>query len=440
MGEAVVQNAFVLFGGYTGSAATRSMPFLSELRARGLSVLVVDQPVAGADRSPISEAFLGYVADTLLTPANDPTRSVLLERVRAWARAYRIRGMLCIQEVWVEAAALAADYLGLPSPGLRAGSVCRNKHLQRLYLEAWSPAVASVPPEQRLAATRSFKGFPAVLKPTGRSCSAGVQLIRDREHLRSVLLTYPPHEDLLLEQRIVGREYSVESLVQNGRVIFESVTEKATNEDGSNFFVEMGHTVPATNLATHERAHLLDVNRAILHRLAFADGMAHAEYRVSAAGEVRLMEVAARPPGDCLLSLYHLATGQPLEPALISIALGEDVAYGPPVRYARQVYLDHEPRRLRDVVVHSAYGVAPDWFYETGERQLGGPGAADGRPELREILILKRRGDVLSSIASSYDRAVTFLIDAPTPAELNELEKQLRQQISILTEPACLAA
>jgi ATP-grasp domain len=440
MVRTVVQDAFILFGGYSGSAATRSLPFLTELRARGLGVLIVDQPVAGADPGPVTEALHRYVEDLCLTPASDQTRSVLMQRVQGWARAYRLRGVLCIQEVWVEAAALVADYLGFPSPGLRAGRICRNKHLQRLYLEDWSPAVTSLPPEERRVASRSFATFPAVLKPTGRSCSAGVQLVLDREHLRRAFLAYPPHEELLLEARIVGREYSVETLVQSGRVVFENVTEKVTNEAGSNFFVEMGHTVPATNLDADESAHLLAANRAILHRLGFADGMAHAEYRVSDGGEVYLMEVAARPPGDCLLSLYHLAAGQPLEPVLISLALGEQVAYARPVRYARQVFLDHEPDLLRDVVVDDAGGVAPVWFYETGERRLARPDVADGPPALREILILKRRGELLSSITSSYDRAVTFLIDARTPAELNELESRARQQISVLTEPARLAA
>jgi hypothetical protein len=152
------------------------------------------------------------------------------------------------------------------------------------------------------------------------------------------------------------------------------------------------------------------------------------------------MEVAARPPGDCLLSLYHLATGQPVEPALISLALGEHVTYARPVRYARQVFLDHEPDLLLDVVVDDAGGVAPVWFYETGERRVARAGAADGPSALREVLILKRRGELLSSITSSYDRAVTFLIDAPTPAELDELDNRVRQRISILTEPARLVA
>ena len=121
-----------------------------------------------------------------------------------------------------------ADLLGLPSPGLRATRVCRNKHLQRRYLPEHSPHSVLVDNAALCPSTSSghvptgsgpstssgrvttgsgpstgsghvptgsghvttgsgrvvdWSIFPAVVKPTGREASSGVQRIEDRAGL-----------------------------------------------------------------------------------------------------------------------------------------------------------------------------------------------------------------------------------------------------------------
>jgi hypothetical protein len=75
------------------------------------------------------------------------------------------------------------------------------------------------------------------------------------------------------------------------------------------------------------------------------------------------MEAAARTPGDGIMPLYHLATGRPVEPAIIRIALGETAEHPAPQRYARQVYFEHECGLLRDVEVRWP-GIEPVWVTE----------------------------------------------------------------------------
>jgi hypothetical protein len=168
-----------------------------------------------------------------------------------------------------------------------------------------------------------------------------------------------------------------------------------------------------------------------VRRLGFTDGVAHAEFRVTREGRVYLMEIAARTPGDGLLALYHLSTGVPMEPEILRIALGRPASYPDPVRYARQVYLDHVPGVLEDVKV-SRPGVTAQWAPEGDIWPTPRPGAPSDGPALRNVLVLKEPATVLGELHESDDRAVTCLCDARTPEELDDLERRIRDSISVV--------
>ncbi|GAA3053151.1 hypothetical protein GCM10020000_38590 [Streptomyces olivoverticillatus] len=101
--------------------------------------------------------------------------------------------------------------------------------------------------------------------------------VASADELRAHLAGYPGHETLLVEEKVAGQEYSVESLVQSGKVVFASVTRKETTESHAQSFVELAHSVPGTCDGAEET--LLEANQRMLERLAFADGIAHSEWR-----------------------------------------------------------------------------------------------------------------------------------------------------------------
>lgn len=422
--------AFVLFGDLP-----KLGPYLAELTTRDLRALVV-APVPTTPAEQRAVQFMreqGHplcgVDDAAFALASDlPT---IVDRVRSWAGRYAIEGVFSAAETFVEAAAAVADLLGVPSPGLRAAAVCRNKYLQRVYLEEWSPTFHLVTQTSAQAASSRWSiPYPVVVKPLRLYSSIGVRVLSDADGLMTHLGTVAAGDGVLVEERIDGDEISVEAIVHDGRVAFESITAKITNETVSDCFVEMSHTVPCSSLPESVRRDVLSVNRAVLERLDFRSGIAHAEYRVTGHGRVALMEVAARPPGDGILHLYHLSTGQPVEAALVAVALGDSVTYPRPVRRARQIYLDHERGRLRDVVV-SGSDVRPTWVVDTGIWPEMRPGRPVDPAGVRAIVVLKDRGHVLAPIRESSDRAVTVLFDAPSAAELDALEARVRAAITI---------
>ncbi|MBT2454870.1 acetyl-CoA carboxylase biotin carboxylase subunit family protein [Streptomyces sp. ISL-86] len=430
--------AFILTGAFW--VVCRNPRYLEELSARGLKILLITpesyrEAAQSARKDPDHPASLideiAYVDGSLdqegsFTPG-------FVAQARGWRGKYTVRGAYAVGETLVEQTGLLCDALGLRGPGLRATRVCRSKYLQRWYLEEFSPATLVVPPGGREDADLAVLAYPVVAKPATRHSSSGVVAVEDEAALRELLLGYPDHETLLIEQKVTGQEYSVESLVQHGEPVFTSVTCKETTESGAQTFVELAHSVP--NASTEANGALLAANRRMLDALGFRDGIAHAEWRIGADGRPYLMEVAARTPGDGLLALYHLATGAPMEPEIVRIALGETASYPAPRRYTRQVYLEHEAGTLGDVTLDWP-GVAPVWVGDGGMWPQTVPGAAEDPGALRALLVLKEAGAPLQPLTSSDDRAVTFLIDAPTPAELNALEQRVRAAVTLTTDPA----
>jgi biotin carboxylase len=421
----MTEPAIVLLGGLV---ATWNHRFLRAAHERGLRVLLVDRAqarlgqarsAAGADHPWRRIADLGE---------HDPEATgAILDTCLDWARSYDIRGVCCLREEFVPSTALVADVLDLPSPGLRAARVCRNKHLQRRYLARWSPHSALA------AQAVDWSQFPAVLKPAGRLASSGVRLVNDADELRASLAEYSSDEVLLLEELVQGQEYSVESLSHRGVRRYAEVTEKrTTSDDGEPYFVELGHTTPAP-LPGELRDRLLATNDEILQRLDFDTGMAHAEYRIGDNGRISLIEIAVRPPGDAILNLHALASGGSLEDALVGLAVGEDPAVPATAnRWARQVFLPHSPGTLAGMEITGPLDVELRWFDSTTPRDLvPDVSRADDPPTVRCVMALKPVGTQLTALRESVDRAATFVIDAATESELDDLERTVRAAVRL---------
>ncbi|OLF07352.1 hypothetical protein BLA60_27665 [Actinophytocola xinjiangensis] len=433
--------AFVLTGAFR--VVCRNHKYLTALARRGLRVLVLCPESSRAQVEAMRRALpdpLRVIAEVAYA-AGDLDREGsftpdVLAVVQDWRDRYRIVGVYAMEETLVEPTGLVCDLLGVPAPGLRASRVCRSKYLQRGYLARFSPRSVVLPPGRRHAVDLTAQQYPVVVKPATRHASSGVLACADAEEVAALLRTYPTHETVLVEQKVVGHEYSVESLVRGGEVRFASVTRKETTDTTGRTFVELVHSVPCGPVRTAGRdvvELLLAVDAEVLRALDFADGVAHSEWRVTDDGEPYLMEIASRTPGDGLTLLYEYACGRPIEEQIVRIALGEDVDYPPPRRHARQIYL-HGAGVLHDVTVDWP-GVEPVWLADTDLWPAAEPGRAGDPPTLRMVLVLKERGAPLGELTSSDDRVVTVFIDADTETELDDLERRVRAAVTMSVEP-----
>lgn len=438
MNEEHKPEAILVFGGIVAVARLPELTASCELR--DLSILALDEPSpmanAVADRIVTEPDWRPAVAEFHLEDGDDLASFV--DRIDRWRDDYRIVGAVCTVDSLVPMYGLVCDWLGLPNPGYRATTVCRSKFMQRRYLAALSPKSRYLgDPANALKAAQGWDHFPAVLKPSGRSSSSGVVAVKDLDSLALLLDgdRYKPDEVLLLEEAISGPEFSVEALSHDGEVEFVNVTHKRTNAQDSDYFVEMGHTLPA-QIDDATRKTLVATHDAVLDRLGFRSGISHGEYRRSPDGRVWLMEVAARTPGDGFVAAYHLATGSPLEAAQVDIARGLPAHYGPLRRIVRQVYFDHEPGVLDEIQYTPA---SPEWPQRIWwmPEQTAYPRVDPSKPEdpghVHMVLGLNRIGDTLRPIRESHHRAATAIIDARSEEELDAVEAELRARLRIVT-------
>lgn len=424
---------FLLFGGLV--LFHRHPRLLDAIAGRGLGLVLMVEPGAGGgealERAVLDRSDrLHRTLELHVVPRAERQRMV--DAAAGVAERYEVVGTFCIGEGLVDTAGLVAEVLGLPSPGLFASTVCRDKLFQRRVLSDHSPRfslLASASREKDAAEYRA--GWPAVLKPTGRFSSSGVVSLSDPGDLPALLETYPEEEQLLLEERVDGPEYSVECLVHSGTVVFQAVTGKLTNEAGSSNFVEVAHTAPATGIADRDRERLEAAARDALGELRFDTGVAHLEFRLGPRGPV-LMEAAARMPGDGLAMLYTLATGASFEEAVLDLALGRCPEYPPPRRYTRQRYLWAEGGHLSGIerapveVTDLSGGT---YWPEPGPLATGDPA------RVREVLVTKPPGAAVGPPLSSFDRVGSVILDAPSPEELDALDNGLELQVMTVAEP-----
>jgi hypothetical protein len=430
-------DAFILSGAF--SIVCRDPIYISDLVRRGLRVLLMT-PARWRDtalervRDPSHPASavteLAFVDGSVEHDGSFMPGAIAC--AKDWRDRYHVVGVYAVGETLLEPTGLVADFFGVPFPGLRAVRACRSKFLQRWYLPEMSPHWVLIPPGSRTSFDRAAVRFPAVIKPSTRHSSLGVQAVADLRELDHELATYDDTEAILVEQRVAGQEFSVESLVQNGKTIFSSVTHKETNETQGRYFVELAHTIPS--VADEATEAVSAANELLLSRLGVENGITHAEWRAAADGRVHLMEIAARTPGDGIMGLYRLATGQRMEPELLRIAMGEPASYQQPRRYARQVYLEHTPGTLDDVTVDWP-GVRAHWIASSAPWPEMEPGAPDDPPALRAVFVTRRRGTELHPLRSSDDRAVTFFVDAPSLTALDEIDRRVRKAVCVVTVP-----
>ena len=106
-----------------------------------------------------------------------------------------------------------------------------------------------------------------------------------------------------------------------------------------------------------------------------------------------------------------------------------------PHRYARQVYPTHRPGVLRDVTV-GGLDVEVGWLTERWMWPPVKPLAATAPGTVQMVVAGRSRGDELREIRASSDRSAMYIVDAPTVAELDELEARVDAALAIVVEPA----
>ncbi|WP_078552319.1 ATP-grasp domain-containing protein [Bacillus alkalicellulosilyticus] len=272
----------------------------------------------------------------------------VIQKLEELSTFYELKLIFTLNEYRIITAAKISQELNVPfNLSYQAAVNCRQKKNTRKILNEFGIGNVKMNLVQEVGQLPDVLEsivFPVIVKPSNEAGSHLVQKCHTEEELYEAVRKIKERstnwvgqqldDDILIEEFIVGPEFSVESCTINGETRIIAITEKIVTDD--NFFVEVGHVVPA-RLATEDELQIRNMIPLVLQALGVTDGITHTEVKVTTEGP-KVIEVNARPGGDRIPNLVRAVTGYDLFELAFHISCGGSI--------------DHLPRH--DIVAHSA--------------------------------------------------------------------------------------
>jgi biotin carboxylase len=227
------------------------------------------------------------------------------------ARTRHFQAVFPLDELSVEAAALAREQLGLDGQSLSQAHLFRDKLLMRL-----AAARVRIPQPQFVAALNDgdLQEFmdrvpgPWYLKPRRLAGSAGIARVETRVQLLDHLEELEDQRAFyLVEESVEGRVYHVDSLVYGYQIPFAQVH---VYGDPPWRISHYGGVFTTTTVNQRDRANsiLRTLNEQVIGALGLNRGIVHAEF-LERAGEFYFLEAAARVGGANIDVLVEHTSG-----------------------------------------------------------------------------------------------------------------------------------
>ena len=230
------------------------------------------------------------------------------------ARHGAVQRMIASLEQLQVPMAQARAQLGLPGLTLSAAMNFRDKNrmkdvLNQAALPCARHALIGSADDARAAA--ATLGFPLVAKPPAGAGAISTFRLNDAQQLSEYLRAYAPRaaEPVLFEEFLQGEEYSFDSVMLNGRVVWSSISSYRPSPLTvlENPWIQWCVLLPR-DIDTASYAPIRLEGERALGVLGMRDGMTHMEWFRRPQGAVAISEVAARPPGAQFTSLLSWAS------------------------------------------------------------------------------------------------------------------------------------
>jgi len=181
-------------------------------------------------------------------------------------------------------------------------------------------------------------GFPCVIKPYRGNNSYGVRKISDTGDIQSYISQYilecsPEREKVfsykrdvfLIEEYCSGTVLSIDGISSEGKIHFAGIVEIGMSDEP--YFIQKENYFPS-RLTSSQCDECFSFVEEIIRVLSLNECAFHAEARMAPNG-FELMEIAARPPGGHLITLYKKALGINLAHQTANLALNRPVDLSP---------------------------------------------------------------------------------------------------------------
>lgn len=279
---------------------------MEKAKELGMNIILVDKPLIDGEKNWAAEYADRHIE---LDPADiENTPRAAFAALRELSKSVKIDGVTTFWENDVPLAAELAERLGLPTSGLKAAELARSKSKTRSAMEA-----AGLPTPKNyltksiddLDAAIEHVGFPAVLKPVYGAAAMGVVRVNNAreaheayEKIREIVIPerddiYAWGVDIAMEEYLVGDEVDIDVVVQDGKILFQSITDNFPTQEPS--FLATGSALPS-KLRASDQGQLYELARGTMKALGLNEGVLHIEAKMTPNGP-RIIEVNNRMGG-----------------------------------------------------------------------------------------------------------------------------------------------
>jgi glutathione synthase/RimK-type ligase-like ATP-grasp enzyme len=287
--------------------------FIRECKAHGCQVTLITK------EKMLSEDWPRDSLDDLIALPNDAGPSLFIDLVAYLSRKAKPDRVIALEEFDVITAALIREHFCLPGLSSSRAKVFRDKMAMAVYS---SRAGINVPEFVALINPDEVREFmervpgPWVIKPRSDVSAIGIRKVETPQEVWATIDELNARENLrerasyyLLARFIPGQVFHVDSVVNNGRVLFAGVNQygrpplQVAHHGGA----YISHTV-ARGSADEKR--LLEKNRKLIKALRLEKGTTHAEFIKNSGDEnFYFLEVAARVGGAYIANVLEAASG-----------------------------------------------------------------------------------------------------------------------------------
>ena len=205
------------------------------------------------------------------------------------------------------------DHLGVPGMGAAAANNFRDKAVMKSALrDAGLPCARhclATSIESAVGFSRKI-GFPLIVKPPDGAGAQGTFRCEDPQQFTACLKHVKPcpKQPAVIEEFIVGKEFSFDSICLNGKLIWSSISHYSPGplEVVREPWIQWCVMIPReSDLPQYQP--VKQVAQAALAALGMQTGLSHMEWFLRPDGSVAISEIGCRPPGAQFTSLISWA-------------------------------------------------------------------------------------------------------------------------------------
>jgi hypothetical protein len=274
--------------------------------------------------------------DGIISVPNDATPEVFIHTVTQLARPLKLDLVIALEEYDVVTAALIREHLRIPGMEGTTARRFRDKLAMRSLArdaQIRVPEFVHLVNYDEIGQYMERTPAPWVLKPRSDVSAIGIKKMHDSEQVWRAIDVLDARERLgersshyLLERYVPGEVYHVDSLVEEGKVIFAG----ANRYGRPPMDVAHGGGVYISYTIEHDsddERQLFEINSKLVETLGLKRGAAHAEFIKSAEdGQFYFLEIASRVGGSYISEVLEAARGINLwrEWARLEITRGDE--------------------------------------------------------------------------------------------------------------------